>query len=177
MKTIIQTALLITTLISGQAYGLELRGSQENHLYGDESFVDLYDSSTLYIHIGSSISYLNSYDDALTKIEGGDIGNINTYNKSKTEIRYVEDLSWLIVSDESEIKIFGSQFKYERGHLSGKWSNGGIFSFWALKGQGPGQPLLPSSNIMPSNIKLIYPPRPPLPNINLVPIYNLLISK
>jgi hypothetical protein len=100
-----------------------------------------------------------------------------SYNKSRAEIHYMEELSWLIVSDESEVQIFGSQFKYEGGHLSGQWSNGEIFSFWALKGQGPSQPPLSPSNTLPNNIKLINPPSPPLPDINLSPIYHLLILK
>jgi hypothetical protein len=76
---------------------------------------------------------LDIYNSSHATIDDGNISFLSCYDNSKTEISYAEVLDWLIVSDHSEVNIYGTSFGYSMGILSGIWSNGKKFSFWAIR--------------------------------------------
>lgn len=121
------------TMMAINAHGITLNNNDHLDIYGNESFVSSYDDSTITTHIGSSVSFLDGYNDSIFNITGGEISWLELYDNNTTNISFVEDLSWLLVSDDSTVNIYGSDFSYSNGHLSGIWENGDIFSFWALE--------------------------------------------
>jgi len=152
MIVIRKIVLLLVIFTASTANSLVINGNDVVDIYGHEGFVTAYDQSTITTHIGSSVAFLNGRDDSIFNINGGDISWLQLYNNNKTSISFVEDLSWLLVSDDSEITIFGTNFSYSGGHLSGVWSNGLAFSFWALEELDLHSGAI--GNIIPDNIIL-----------------------
>jgi hypothetical protein len=64
------------------------------------------------------------------------------------------------MDSDSIANIYGSDFSYAGGHLSGKWSDGSLFSFWALNIDSNGQITTPSPASIPVNISLHSVPVP-----------------
>jgi len=131
IREIVLSAIMV--LGAASAHGLVVDGADEIDIYASESFVSAYDSSIITTHVGSSVAFLDGYDSSTFNINGGEISWLELYDSNVTNISFVEDLSWLLVSDNSTVNIFGSDFSYSRGHLSGTWGNGSSFSFWALE--------------------------------------------
>jgi len=131
IKEIVLLAIIIMS--APYAHSIVLNGTSETDIYGSESYINAYDTSSVTTHIGSSISYLDGYDSSTFNIDGGDISWLELYDNNITNISFVEDLSWLLVSDDSLVNIYGTDFNYSGGHLSGTWVNGISFSFWALE--------------------------------------------
>ena len=131
----IREMVLSTVMIAGagNAHSLVINGTNEFDIFGSESFVSAYDFSIVTTHIGSSVSFLDGFDNSTFNINGGEIAWLQLYDSNVTDISFVEDLSWLLVSDNSIVNISGSGFNYSNGHLSGTWANGTDFSFWALE--------------------------------------------
>jgi hypothetical protein len=157
----ISLALLISLVLNPSiAFSLSVDGNDTEDIYSgdaDITHVDAYDSSTLNIY-GGDIAWLYAYDNSTMNIDGGDVSWLYANNNSQVNITYIDDLSWLLVNDDSQVNIFGSNFSYSSGHLSGIWSNGVSFSFWALEEtdlQGGS-----IGNIMPDNIRLNAVPIP-----------------
>ncbi len=187
---------ILVLLISILVISIQASLAEEYHIYGEEPFIFLSNSSVLYAYPGSSISHLNCYDNSSVIIYGGeishltmnnnsqvtinyaeDIGHFYLHDQSKADIHNIKDLSWLVTSNDSVANVYGSAFNYDSGHLSGIWENGISFNFWALKGQGYGKPPLSPSDTMPNNIIFHYPPPPPLPDFIMTPIYEILLSE
>lgn len=65
-------------------------------------------------------------------------------------------MAGLFVDDSAEINIFGSDFSYSGGFLSGMWANGEPFNYLALEVEdfksGPGD--MPFGDNLPDNIML-----------------------
>jgi hypothetical protein len=89
---------------------------------------------------------------------GDSIAWLYANDNSEVNITYVDDLSWLLVNDDSQVNIFGSNFNYSNGHLSGVWANGLSFSFWALEETDLQNGSIGS--IIPDNIRLRAVPIP-----------------
>ena len=142
----------VASWITPRLGGLTISGDTELAISGYEARVEVYGSSTATVLPGADISWLDGYDDSTINIQGGDISwlsvydnsqtNISSlgdlswlhvYDDSQTNISSLGDLSWLVVNDQAIVNIYGSGFDYSDGHLSGIWSNGGMFSFWALE--------------------------------------------
>ena len=152
MKTIIRRILLVSVLISPSAYSLTIEGDDEAEINSYQAYVYAYDSSTLTVSSGASISWLYGYDDSTINISGGDISWLRLYGNSQASISYIDNLSWLLVNDDTEVHIYGSSFAYSAGHLSGIWGNGDAFSMWALEEADLYTANV--SNLLPDNIIL-----------------------
>lgn len=110
------------------------------------------DQSTVNLLPEGEISFFDLYNQAKTRITGGHISYLVMNDQSRAEILSEVDISWLHVSGESVVDIYGYDFSYSNGILSGKWANGADFSFWALPGN-LGEPVKPD-NTLPANIIL-----------------------
>lgn len=167
---------LALALLSPSVYSLTISGSDTVDINGNESWIYAYDQSMLTANAGSDIAWLYAYDDSIIDVNGaevswlygydnstinvsaGDISWLKLYSQSEANISYLDDLSWLLVNDDSVVNIYGTSFSYSNGHLSGTWANGKTFSFWALEESG-----LISGNIgdiLPDNIVLHSVPEP-----------------
>ncbi|MCF6280767.1 MAG: PEP-CTERM sorting domain-containing protein [Candidatus Polarisedimenticolaceae bacterium] len=151
MEKVIRSILFACVFLSPSAYSLTISGTDEVNVNSAESYVYAYDSSILNTDPGADIAWLYGYDSSTLNIDdgetswlfghdsstlnidGGDIGWLKVYEDSQANISYVDDLSWLLVNDDAVVNIYGSAFNYSSGHLSGMWSNGESFSFWALE--------------------------------------------
>lgn len=144
--------LAVTFLGISNAYGLAIYGTDMVDVTGAESDVTAFDSSVVNIEQGSDVAYIYGLDNSTINVNGGTISwlelygssqaNISSseplawlklYENSTANISFISDLSWLIVGDDSVVNIFGTDFSYSNGHLSGIWGNGLSFSFWALE--------------------------------------------
>lgn len=143
--------LSAASLISMSSHALIINDSTHLDIYGAESFITANDSSTISIYQGADVAFLDAMDGSSVNVSGGeiswlagynnstlditagDISWIKTYNNSTTNITYLDDLSWLVVNDDSIVNIYANDFSYNGGHLSGTWGNGNDFSFWALE--------------------------------------------
>lgn len=147
--------VLLTVLMFGASYShawLVVDGTNTVDITGSASFIDTYDSSTLNTHVGSVISYISAFDSSTINVNGGDIGwlqlyddsvaNVSSsedlswikmYDNSTANITFVDELSWLLVNGDSTANIYGSNFSYSYGLLSGTWGNGIDFKFWAVE--------------------------------------------
>lgn len=167
---------LTLAFLSQSVYSLTISGSDIVNINGNESWIYAYDQSMLTADSGSDIAWLNAYDDSIINVKSaeiswlygydnsiinisaGDISWLKLYSQSEANISYLDDLSWLLVNDESVVNIYGTSFSYSNGRLSGTWENGSAFSFWALEESN-----LTSGNIrdiLPDNIVLHSVPEP-----------------
>lgn len=151
MKIINKIVTISMLIASSSAYSLTIYGSNSVDINGYESNIRAYNQSTLnaksnsdiawlYAHDESTInieggetSWLYGYDNSMINISAGDISWLKLYDSNETNISFLDDLSWLLVNDDAIVNIYGSDFSYYNGHLSGTWGNGSAFSFWALE--------------------------------------------
>jgi hypothetical protein len=150
MKKILLSAAISMASLSVSA--LEIIGTEVVDLYGSESFVTVHDSATVNTHETSNIAFLWGVDNSTVNVDGGEISWLHAYDRNVTNISFINDLSWLLVRDNSVVNIYGSNFNYSGGHLSGTWSNGNHFEFWALKENDLSSGNI--GNILPNNIIL-----------------------
>jgi hypothetical protein len=100
--------LFLVLLVPVSASGRTLIGSQVEHLYGVEPYLQTYDYSTLFTHPGSNLYNLKSYDHSTINIQGGDSIHIEGYDFSKIKIVQGEH-SFIGGEDSVEIDLsFGS---------------------------------------------------------------------
>lgn len=131
MKNIVLASAICLTSLSINA--LELVGTEDMDLYGSESFITVRDFAALRTHESTNIAFLKGRDNSTIDVNGGVISWLNTYDNNVTNISFANDLSWLLVNDNSVVNIYGSNFNYSGGHLSGTWNNGYSFEFWAVE--------------------------------------------
>lgn len=173
-------ASVIATGVCSNSYALTLTGNSSSAINGsDDAFVYQYDTSTLSlnsgadvaflethnnaqanIYSGSQLSFLNTYDASVANVYGGDTSWLILHDQSQVNV-YKTVTSWLLVAENATATIFGSNFNYSNGHLSGNWSDGSAFSFRALNAQNDGQiNFNADQSILPSNIILTSVPLP-----------------
>ncbi|OZG74547.1 hypothetical protein BTA51_05995 [Hahella sp. CCB-MM4] len=112
------------------------------------------DNSTTTVQTGSNVTTISGYKQSTIDVFGGDISWLQLYGQSSANLFYADDLSWLVLNDDSQVNIYGKEFNYSDGHLSGVWENGESFSFWAVENV-----LLPDS-AMPEGINFHYVSEP-----------------
>lgn len=119
----------------------------------------LYDQSVLNVTGDAAMSWLLLYDSSTANIDDGRVSWLKLYQSSRANLRSVDSLSWLLLNDQSQVHIYGKNFQYGGGHLSGSWANGIDFSFWALNERELANQ---SSNrsLMPAGIRLHVVPEP-----------------
>ena len=115
------------------SYSLTISDTQIENISSQVALVYGYDQSTINIDTGADVSHLKGYDFSTFNVNGGEISWLTLYENNTTNINFVDSLSWLLVNDSSVVNIFGSNFSYSGGHLSGVWGNGVAFSFWAFE--------------------------------------------
>lgn len=151
-----QLTLIIMLLccISSNAFAeiVTVSGNTVLNVQHEVAYVSAKDQSTVNLLPEGNISHFNLYNQARTRITGGYISFLVMNDQSRAEIISEVDIGWLHVAGDSVVDIYGSDFSYSGGHLSGKWANGAEFSFWALPGK-PGEPVIPG-NTLPANIIL-----------------------
>jgi hypothetical protein len=140
------------SLASLSTNALVLTGTEEMDLYGREAFITVVDSATLTTHTGADVSFLVGRENSTINVNGGEISWLRLYDNTTANISFVDDLSWLLVSDNAAVNIYGSNFNYFNGHLSGIWGNGAAFSFWALEELDLSSGNI--GNLLPDNIVL-----------------------
>lgn len=102
----------------------------------DIKILSLYGNSQVYTSIGMKrIEHMNLYNQAVAIIDGGDtIGFLSLNDESTSEIFFIDNLHWLIMSGRSLVHVYGCNFKFEGGYLSGAWKeNGSAFKFRVIK--------------------------------------------
>lgn len=122
----------------------------------DVSYLYSYGRTSSSISAGSVVSWVYGYNQSTLDISGGDISWLKLYDNSVTTLTKAKDLSWLLVSDNSQVDIYGKEFSYSGGHLSGVWGDGTPFSFWAEYNSPAGV----ISTVLPVNITLHTVPLP-----------------
>lgn len=127
--------------------------SQLNVLEGLASWVYMYADSRAAIK-GGDLAWLKLYDNSSASISDGSISWLQIFETSSASILKA-DISWLIVGGASRADIYGHNFVYSGGHLSGNWTDGTPFSFWALEGDTQGVPnVVRMYSQLPDNIVL-----------------------
>ncbi len=122
------------------------------------SYLYSYGGTSSSISAGSVVSWVLGYNQSKLDVNGGDISWLELYNDSVARITKTDDLSWLLVSDNSQAHIYGKKFNYLNGILTGVWGDGTAFKFWAEY-----EPNLSSgiiSRVLPANITLHTVPLP-----------------
>ena len=114
------------------AAAISVTGNDAIDVFGFESDLQGYNNSTVNVHEGSEVAWIDAYDEANVNIYGGDISWLQVHGSSTSSIYGAESISWLILNDEANVAIYGYDFSYSDGHLSGYWENGDAFSFWAV---------------------------------------------
>jgi len=133
----------VTTYSGADVAGLDLYNDTSSTILGGEiSFMDLYNNSKTEVS-GGDISFLSLHHDSSAQIVGGVISWLRVYDNAQVTIRQMDDLSWLLLSATSSVDIFGHDFSYSGGHLSGYWQDGDYFSIWALEGRSYPSDILP----------------------------------
>ncbi len=160
MKCIIQYLLgIIIYLVTGLSIAATAHGTHTLVINYDESFIWAYDESSVILYDGADVSHLSAYDFSSASIYGGEISFLNLFDSSTAEI-HKANFSFLNVTESSTVNIYGSNFEYSNGRLSGFWSDGTHFSFWAgLMDNETGIPFVPT-NILPAEIHLNEVPLP-----------------
>ena len=133
-----------------------LDSSNLNISGGLVSWLNAYDSSNVNI-TGGDISWLYAHDSSNIDISGGDISWLYANDSTEIEITSLDSLSYLYAADDSLVHLYGTDFLYQGGRLSGVWENGIGFSFWA--GTKPGQ-WTPDGSSLPDNFILHSEPVP-----------------
>lgn len=148
---LIKCFFIVLLVFSKSSLALMLTGNDSLVFSGNEGFIDALDSFSLTVQetsriaflttrdnssvnvLGGEISWIIAHNNAKIDISGGDISWLEVYDDTVTNIESLFDLSWLLVSNNSVVNIYGSNFRYLNGHLSGSWSDGNPFSFWAME--------------------------------------------
>ncbi len=128
-------------------------------LEGLASWVYMYADSRAAIR-GGDLSWLKLYGNSSANITNGNISWLQIFETSSASILKA-DISWLVVGGASRADIYGRNFTYSGGHLSGNWTDGTPFSFWALEGDAQGVPnVVGIYSQLPDNIVLHTVPVP-----------------
>lgn len=159
IKTMMATFTLACCAVSHSSYGTVITGSSVYSINGVDAFVSAYDQGVVNLVDGADVAFLDTRDQSHVNIYGGELSWLNMYGQSTADI-YKVDLSWLLLAENSTAHIYGSNFSYSGGHLSGNWSDGSAFSFWALNANSRGMIENPSPVLMPANISLHGVPLP-----------------
>lgn len=159
IKTMVATLGLACCAASTSSYGTVITGNGVHSINGPDAFVSAYDQAVVNLLDGADVAFLDTRDQSHVNIHGGELSWLNMYEQSTADI-YKVDLSWLLLAENSTAHIYGSNFFYSGGHLSGNWSDGSAFSFWALNANSRGMIENPSPVSMPANISLHSVPLP-----------------
>jgi hypothetical protein len=159
VKIKIRAIAFFGVLLSSQAFSSTVSGTDILNINGADAFVDAYNYSTVNLLSGSDVAFLNTHDNSSANLYDGTLSWLNMYGNSSANI-YSSNLSWLLVGTNATVNIYGSNFNYSGGILSGTWSSGTGFSFWALNVSESGVIIGSPSDIIPSNITLSSVPLP-----------------
>jgi hypothetical protein len=151
MKIVYNIAAVTMLFASYSSYSAIINGNDLVDVTGFESSISAYEQSVtnvkptsdvprIYAYdeseiniMGGEVSWVYGYDDTTINISAGDISWLTLSGNNETNISFVDDLSWLLLNDDAIVNIFGTDFSYDNGILSGEWANGSNFSFWALE--------------------------------------------
>lgn len=172
IKKILAGLSLGCCVISNVSYGSIITGTNTLSINGSDAFVYAYNQATVNLGTGSNVAFLDMYDQSHVSITDGSLSWLHLYDQSTAAI-YQTNISWLLMEDNSVATIYGSDFSYSGGHLSGKWSDGTLFSFWALNFNRADYSLILAGSSMPRNLILHNVPTPgtlPLLAAALIPV-------
>lgn len=143
------------TLINGS---LTLNGTDSQVVNPGDSYTSIYtnENSSLTVN-GGFVGNLFADDYSEVSMNGGDIGWIRTYGDAHVSLSN-GSLSWLVITDNSSVDIYGYDFNYANEILSGRWSNGQLFSFTAVEAIDLSDPA--KRTTLPGNITLHAVPIP-----------------
>lgn len=163
-------AILLFPLLAQSASATIINGTQTLDVNGVDGSISAYNQSTVTTFPTAQVGSLHLYDSSTLTVNGGSMASIvqrNTttstinggtvswlwmYDNSISSLNQLTQLSWLLVSGASQVNIYGSDFSYTLGRLSGNWTDGSAFSFWALEDTDLYQGNI--GNILPDNIVL-----------------------
>jgi hypothetical protein len=160
VKTKIRATAFFWIFFSSQAFSSTVSGTNILSINGTDSSVSSTNSSTVNLLSGSDVTFLDTYDTSSANLYDGTLSWLTLHGNSSANL-YASNLNWLEVGPNATVNIYGSNYNYSGGILSGIWSNGTSFSFWALSASDNGQIIGSLSNVMPSNITLNSVPLPP----------------
>lgn len=145
-------AAFLFLFFTSYTYAASVTGSGVLDVTGSDVWIDSHDQSTVNVWPGSTISYLDSYNQSHANVYGGDISWLRMHDSSTANIYdgtphwiiltefakanvYKGGISWLILDGTSTADIYVSNYSYSvNGILSGQWSDGTNFSFWLQNG-------------------------------------------
>lgn len=159
-------------VISNVSYGSIITGNNTLSINGSDAFVFAYDQATVNLGIGSDVAFMYMHDQSHVSVTGGSLSWLHLYEQSTAAIHQT-DISWLLMADNSIATVYGSDFSYSGGILSGKWSDGTAFSFWALNFNSTNYSPIFNTSSMPRNLSLHNVPTPgtlPLLVAALIPV-------
>ena len=159
IKSILTALILGSTALSTTSQGTVITGNALHSISGSDAFVYAYNQATVALTTGADVAFLDMYDQSHASLYAGELSWLHLYDQSTADIHQI-DISWLLMGGNSIAHIYGSDFSYGGGHLSGKWSDGSPFSFWALNINSNGQITTPAPASMPTNISLHSVPIP-----------------
>ncbi len=159
IKKTLTALVLASCTVSNASYGTVITGNNSYSINGNDSFVNAYNQATVNLTAGADVAFLYMHDQSHVNLYAGKLSWLHLYDQSTADIHEM-DISWLLMGGDSIAHIYGSDFSYAGGHLSGKWSDGSAFSFWALNIDSNGKIVIPAPASMPTNISLHSVPTP-----------------
>jgi hypothetical protein len=133
---------------AGGAFWTMYGGAHLNHSNGSISFLDLTDASAdisadvghIYAHAnshinfssGSSISFLNAYNNSSFNISGGSFSFLNMSGGTNLTITGFESISWINLYNGARAAFTGYELSYDGAHLTGRGMSGQQFDIWVL---------------------------------------------
>ncbi|MET0070182.1 MAG: hypothetical protein ABW096_09070 [Candidatus Thiodiazotropha sp.] len=147
-KLLFSSVFGITLVVfSLTANALTVSGNQEVELPWGETYVDVYDTSTLNINNfhGASfidayqqstvnaydagmISWLNMRDNSTANIHSGIYSTVHLFDSSTANLYGGFDTDWFLVAPNAQVNVFGRYLDYFDGRLNGMAANGTYFS-------------------------------------------------
>ncbi|WP_196158992.1 PEP-CTERM sorting domain-containing protein [Reinekea sp. G2M2-21] len=161
--------------LMGAAEATEIRGSEALLIDGYDAFVNGYENSSISVVEGADISFLSLYDQSSVDVEGGEISWLHLYDDSSANLYYINQISWLLMDESTTVNLYGSDFSYTSGHISGLWANGEAFSFWALNHDDLESGNI--TNIMPGSLVLHSVPETSTVALMFVGLIGLFFSR
>ncbi|MFK8029125.1 MAG: hypothetical protein AB8G18_02715 [Gammaproteobacteria bacterium] len=111
------------------------------------SFMSVFDQASASVYDDATLFVTDVNDQAHVDFFGGEMTALELFDQSSANL-YQVDLLSIIISPDAEVTLFGTEFSYFEGLLSGVWGDGSSFSIETFVDGVPTGDTLPSNFIL-----------------------------